>query len=113
VLFSGFTKIEWLPKPIYCNNAREVELIESLFSRAEYIPFDEIVLNIAFDAAKLYGLNAIDALHVASAYIGKADEMIYTEKPTKPLYRIPPYELRIVPLHYGILLKFDTDYLKI
>jgi len=33
------------------------------------------------------GLAAMDALHVASAFLLKADELITTAKPSKPMYR--------------------------
>jgi hypothetical protein len=33
------------------------------------------------------GLAAMDALHVAAAFLLKADELVTTEKPGKPMYR--------------------------
>jgi predicted nucleic acid-binding protein len=43
----------------------------------------------AYQLAIRYGLSAIDALHIAVALQGVADEFITTEKPTKPLHRVP------------------------
>ncbi len=37
--------------------------------------------------ANRHGLNAMDALHIAAAYLLDADELITTERPQKPLYR--------------------------
>jgi predicted nucleic acid-binding protein len=44
-------------------------------------------------------LNAMDALHVAAAIKGKADELVTFEKPGKPFFRIPADELRIISLY--------------
>jgi predicted nucleic acid-binding protein len=38
-------------------------------------------------AARQYGLSAMDALHVAAAYLLGADELVTTERPSKPIYR--------------------------
>ena len=35
-----------------------------------------------------YGLAAIDALHVAAAFAVGAEELMTTEKPTKPMHRV-------------------------
>jgi hypothetical protein len=41
----------------------------------------------------------MDALHVAAAIIGDADELVTFEKPGKPFFRIPADTLRIVSLY--------------
>jgi predicted nucleic acid-binding protein len=43
-----------------------------------------------------YGLSAVDALNVAAAISLKADEFVTTEKPSKPMYRVP--NLRFVTI---------------
>jgi hypothetical protein len=40
------------------------------------------------------GLAAMDALHVAAAFLLKADEFITTEKPGKPMYRTDLVKVR-------------------
>lgn len=99
LLLSGFSKIELIPKPAYFKEVAEVAFIDLIFAKAEYIPFDESVFNKAWDMARRYGLGAIDAFHVASACLSGADEMVSSEGPTKPFYRIPSSELRIISLH--------------
>ena len=41
---------------------------------------------VAREEASRCGLAAMDALHVAAAFLMKADELITTEKPDKPMY---------------------------
>ena len=40
-------------------------------------------------AAAESGLAAMDSLHLAAAYLSRADEFITTERPGKPIYRSP------------------------
>jgi len=41
---------------------------------------------VSHEIAGTYGLAAMDALHVAAALQIQADELITTEKPTKPIF---------------------------
>ncbi|MCE2671859.1 MAG: hypothetical protein LW728_22240 [Microcystis sp. 49638_E5] len=41
---------------------------------------------MSHEIAGTYGLAAMDALHVAAALQIQADELITTEKPTKPIF---------------------------
>ena len=47
---------------------------------------DEIV-SLATTEAERLGLGAMDALHLAAAYLGHCDEFITTERPTAAVYR--------------------------
>ncbi|MBN3962511.1 hypothetical protein [Nostoc sp. NMS8] len=47
----------------------------------------------ASEIACTYGLAAMDALHVAAALQIKADQMITTEKPTKPMHRVTKIQI--------------------
>lgn len=49
---------------------------------------------MSHEIAGTYGLAAMDALHVAAALQIQADELITTEKPTKPMHRVR--EIQIV-----------------
>ena len=42
------------------------------------------------------GMAALDALHVAGAFLLKADEFITTEKPRKPVYRTSLVRVRFL-----------------
>jgi predicted nucleic acid-binding protein len=51
---------------------------------------------VSHEIAGTYGLAAMDALHVAAALQIQADELITTEKPTKPMHRVR--EIQIVSI---------------
>jgi predicted nucleic acid-binding protein len=51
---------------------------------------------VSHEIAGTYGLAAMDALHVAAALEIQADELITTEKPTKPMHRVR--EIQIVSI---------------
>jgi len=86
---SAFLRLEVLPKAQFHRNQEEVALYETFFAGvsawAEPI---ERVLEMAEREAARYGLNALDALHVAAAIILGADELVTTEGLTKPMHRV-------------------------
>ncbi|CCI35338.1 MULTISPECIES: PIN domain-containing protein [Microcystis] len=51
---------------------------------------------VSHEIAGTYGLAAMDALHVAAALEIQADELITTEKQTKPMHRVR--EIQIVSI---------------
>jgi predicted nucleic acid-binding protein len=51
---------------------------------------------VSHEIAGTYGLAAMDALHVAAALQIQADELITTEKQTKPMHRVR--EIQIVSI---------------
>lgn len=83
---SEFVKLEVLPKPIHGKRQDEVDFYEAFFKQVAYWaqPLDEVV-DVGLQQAKLHGLSAVDALHVAAALITRADDLITTEKATKPI----------------------------
>lgn len=99
LLVSDYLRLETLPKPIYHHQAAQVDFICKIIDHSELIQSSAAIIDKALDLAGAYGLNGMDALHVASAIIGQADEMVSFEKPTKPFYRIPASELRLISLH--------------
>jgi predicted nucleic acid-binding protein len=76
-----------------------VDFIHKVIGHSELIRSSAGIIDKAMNLASAYGLNGLDALHVAFAIIGQADEMVSFEKPTKPFYRIPASELRLISLH--------------
>jgi predicted nucleic acid-binding protein len=99
LLVSDYLRLETLPKPIYHRLDTQVAFINKIFEHAELIRSNDFIIDKAMDLAGKYGLNGMDALHIASAISGRADEMVSFEKPDKPLYRLPITELRLVSLH--------------
>jgi len=99
LLVSDYLRLETLPKPVYHRQESQVAFIKKIFEQAELIRSNAFIIEKAMDLASAYGLNGMDALHIASAVNGGADEMVSFEKPDKPLYRLPRSVLRLVSLH--------------
>jgi len=90
---SVFVKLEVLPKPVYNKYLAEVRFYETYFAAAVAWAEPDIA-SAALQLAQQYGLAALDALHVAAAVALKADELITTERPGKPIHRVT--DVRIV-----------------
>jgi len=86
---SPFLKLEVLPKAVYEKRQAEVEFYETFFNAVTYWAesVNEITKNAYIEACK-FGLNAMDALHVAAAISAGAEELITTEKPEKSIHRV-------------------------
>ena len=98
LLTSCFVYLEVLPKPIFNRKFEHVERVKALFSQCdEIIEIHDDVVCHAMHLSSKYDLSAMDALHVAAAIEGRADEFVTMEKPTKPLFRVE--ELRVVSLY--------------
>ena len=86
---SDFVRLEVLPKPTYYRRPAEVGFYNAFLDAAKRsIPTTKKVVRLATQRAEQFGLNAVDALHVAAAEIGKVDELATTERPTSPLLRV-------------------------
>ena len=84
---SNFVRLETLPKAYYQQNKAEVEFYEEFFQAVlEMVNISERLVDRAFAEARLSGLSAVDALHLAAAKIADSDELITSEKPTKPIF---------------------------
>ncbi|UKO96373.1 type II toxin-antitoxin system VapC family toxin [Nostoc sp. UHCC 0870] len=91
---SQFVKLEVVPKAIYNQQQDETDFYETFFSAVSYWATDlEQISQDAYQLSSLYGLAAMDALHVAAAIWLKADELITTEKPTKPMHRVKKIQI--------------------
>lgn len=75
----NFTRSAWK-----CVSSRS---IEEYFRAAEWCRDLDGIERVAQREAVKSGLSAMDALHVAAAYLGQADELVTTERPEKPLFR--------------------------
>jgi predicted nucleic acid-binding protein len=99
LLVSDYLWLEVRPKMEYHKQVSQAAFVDEIFSVAEKIPTDNGLIDMAKDIALHYGLNAMDALHVAAAIKGNADELVTFEKPGKPFFRIPVDTLRIISLY--------------
>ena len=85
---SEYVRLEVLPKPTYFRNDVEKEYYNTFFRiNTRTIPTSVALLELAMDEACRSGLSAIDAIHVACAVFGGAEELITSEKNTKPMHR--------------------------
>ena len=94
---SAFVRLELLPKAVYHRQRDEVAFYEAFFDQvsAWAEPIDRIVADAEQMAAR-YGLNALDALHVAAAVLLGAEELLTTEEPRKPIHRVT--ELKVIAI---------------
>ncbi len=95
---SGFLRLEVLPKAVYNQQPDEAVFYEDFFRAVvAWTRDDDAIVRAAYQLACTYGLAGMDALHVAAALALHADELVTTEKLTKPMHRVPL--LRIVSIH--------------
>ena len=94
---SCFVKLEILSKAKYHKQQDEVNFYESLFANCNVWANDlDQIVKLAQECASKYGLNALDALQIASAISINADEFVTTEKTTKPLHRVT--EIKVISI---------------
>ncbi len=85
---SILVKLETIPKPAFNKRTAEKEFYDVFFATVStWATIDEALLKLAFDEACKVGLSAMDSLHVAAARQTQSDELVTTEKETKPLHR--------------------------
>ena len=68
----------------YLDDSRRIFLTSPLV-RLEVLP--KAFYHQPDEESRQHGLGALDALHVAAAYLLGADELVTTERPIKPIYR--------------------------
>jgi predicted nucleic acid-binding protein len=85
---SEYVRLEVLPKPTCFRLDAEVEFYNAFFSlSSRIIPTSPALLELAMEEACRHGLSALDAIHIACAVFGGAEELVTTEKRTKPMHR--------------------------
>lgn len=85
--------LEVMPKTVYFSRDEEglssQKIDQEIFARAKHVAWSAQIVDSAKHLARSYGLNAMDAVHIAVALAGGADSFISGEKPTKPMFRVP------------------------
>jgi hypothetical protein len=79
--------LEIVPKAAFHRQELELSFYERYMASATAYRGLNRIEKIARAEAGRCGLAAMDALHVAAAFLLKADEFITNEKPGKPMYR--------------------------
>lgn len=91
-------QLELLPKPTFEKRRAEVEFYNEHFAAVSVCePFSGALGEAAMTLAKRHGLAAGDALNVAAAIRQDADEFVTSERPGRPIFRVP--RIKIVSLH--------------
>jgi len=86
-LTTPFLALEIVPKAAFHRQKLELSFYERYMASATAYRGLHQIERVARAEAARCGLAAMDALHVAAAFLLKADELITTEKPGKPMYR--------------------------
>ncbi|MBW3624104.1 MAG: PIN domain-containing protein [Armatimonadetes bacterium] len=94
---SIYLKLEVLPKALYYKRSEEIRVYEGFFARVRIWaePLDSLHEE-AYRQAQGSGLSALDALHAAAALKASVDEFVTTEKPGKPLFRVPGLPIKSI-----------------
>lgn len=86
---SEFVRLEVSPKAVYHQQTEEYQFYEEFFNDVIYWANDlTYIVQESYKIASQYGLAAMDALHVAAAFSVSAEELITTEKKTKPIHKV-------------------------
>lgn len=86
---SVFVRLEVLPKARYFGRTEEVDAYETYFAAVvRWAAVDAALLDLAEQLAARYGLNGMDALHLAAALQTGADQFVTTERPERPVHRV-------------------------
>lgn len=83
LLYSRIVELEVMPKPTFQGRSRECDFYKAVFESATLVCCSEQTVDRALAQACLNNLSAGDALHVACAMDGGADELLTVEKRTK------------------------------
>jgi len=95
---SMFVKLEVLPKAVYHHQEVETLFYQTFFEGVAIWADDFVqIAQKAYEEACDSGINALDALHVAAAASIHADELITSERLTKPIHRAK--SVRVISIH--------------
>lgn len=85
---SPFLRLEVVPQAAFNGRRAEMALYEAYFASVVAWATDlTAVVEQALSEASTYGVQAMEALHVAAAAIVGAQELVTTERPTRSIHR--------------------------
>lgn len=86
---SPFVRLEVRPKAIFHKNQTETAFYDAFFASVkQWINPHKRLMVEAENVGEKFGLNGMDALHIAAALLSKSDEFITAERPTSPFGRV-------------------------
>lgn len=94
---SFYVRLELMPKAIYHKQRAEVAFYQKYFDRlVGWVESSPALAVFADEIAATYGLNGMDALHLAAAIETDCVEFVTSERPTSPIFRVD--RLRILSI---------------
>jgi predicted nucleic acid-binding protein len=85
---SDYVRLEVLPKATFHKRTAEVAFYDLFFATTtRAIPTSEALLKYALEEACKRGIQGLDAVHIACAVFGGAEEFITSEKINAPIHR--------------------------
>ena len=85
---SPFLQLEIVPKAIYHRQELELEFYRTFFDGVRiWINDLSAMVTVASEESERHGIAAMDALHIAAAYLGDADVFYTLERTQRPIYR--------------------------
>lgn len=94
---SVFVQLEVLPKAVFNQQVNEAQFYAGFFELVtHWAGADDRLMEHALNEAKRFGLAAMDALHVAAAVQLGADELVTTERTSKPIHRTSSINTRSI-----------------
>jgi predicted nucleic acid-binding protein len=84
---STFLKLEVIPQTAFHRQAIEVAFYERYFESVSVWANERTLPDAALREASMYGLQAMDALHVVAASEARAVELVTLERPGRSIYR--------------------------
>jgi predicted nucleic acid-binding protein len=85
---SAFLRLEVLPQAVFNKRGTEVAFYEAFFAAVSRWATDLTqVADAALQEASTFGVEAMDALHIAAAASVGAAELVTTEKPVRSIHR--------------------------
>ncbi|HEX3723913.1 MAG TPA: PIN domain-containing protein [Nitrolancea sp.] len=97
---SDFVRLELMPKPVFHRRTEETTFYARFFaSTIDWVDCSPILVQRAYDHGCQFGLNAVDALHIAAASLAGADEFVTIERIHSPLLRVPASVVLVRTIH--------------
>ena len=91
---SSLLKLELLPQPTFHRRSAELEFFGAFFDAVhQWQTVNEALVTLALREASRLTLDAVDALHVATAQSQAVAEFITTEKLGKPIHKVTAFKV--------------------
>jgi hypothetical protein len=87
-LSSPYIRLETLLQAAFHRNEKEAGFYENFFRTTFWVDQHPQLVSRALRVGAEFGLKAMDALHIAAAFLGRAEEFITIERARAPLRRV-------------------------